>query len=74
MWKTWNQSVFDWRRDFETACVDILEKVDIVFGEWVKNLTAGGQINHDSFHRNPQYGLSVAGESVAHVGQTMCGT
>lgn len=39
----------------------LADKVDVVFGEWVNNLTAGGQISHNSFIRNPQYGLSIAG-------------
>ena len=48
-----------------SACVYVVHEVDVVFGEWVNKLTAGGQISNNSFDINPQYGLSVAGEFVS---------
>lgn len=51
---------------FEISVNIISEKVDFAFGEWVQNLTAGGQISHNSFDRNPQYGLSITGEKLLH--------
>lgn len=52
-----------WRSDYDTV-FDNLEKIDFVCGEWVQNLTADGQISSNSFNINPQYELSITGESV----------
>lgn len=38
-----------------------LEKIAFLFGEWIKDKTAGGQISNESFSRNPQYELTVSG-------------
>ena len=43
-----------------------------MFGEWVKKLTAGGQISYSSFGKNPHFVLSIAGEAESCGWKKLC--
>ena len=57
------KNVYAWNPRWPPVFVTDDPSVVCLFGEWVKDRSAGGQINHKTMDKNPQFVLSVSSKS-----------